>query len=76
MLDFGGAGGVAMVSRALLCLQIGEVLSVTARWRVALAQRWRAGGAVVAVFSTCRTDLCSSDAAMPDCKASVAIELR
>ena len=35
MLDFGGAGGVA-VSR-LLCLQIGGALCVTARWRVAQA---------------------------------------
>ncbi len=65
VLDFGGAGGVAMVSRAFFMLANWRgALCVTARWRVAQAQRWRARKRLSVICSNCRRDLCSQAQAM------------
>ena len=65
VLDLGGAGGVAMVSRAFFMLANWRgALCVTARWRVAQAQRWRARKRLSVICSNCRRDLCSQAQAM------------
>ena len=74
VLDLGGAGGVAMVSRALLCLLYkGEVCSLTARLAFGSSAAMACKVSGCRCSSTCRTAIYALKQTMqPTCFASLA----